>query len=188
MPNRTWIGFSLGVISLLLSIWGSQSFDWASVGEPELPLHDEVLDNSVVTIKELRIGNEDVIASPPTFTPYQYVNMSLVATSKPGTFRVAKGFVSRRTEEEQKLPGVSIRCELVRRSSLGDGMARVNSVGLAARIDENGELTWKSQVWIPQAPGKYRARIILVTQLRKNSGERETSLSTIASFPITVAR
>lgn len=179
------LGLLYGVYTLAVNV------DWASYGPPEPPLVKTVIDDSLVRVDYVKFGEFEPLNETISLGWSQHVGVTLIAKCASGKFRIRVPGQS--IEERQKASideahkfTASIRFQVVRRSSLGDGTAIVSRIGSGARIDEDETLHWTGKLWIPEVPGEYSVQVVLICQMRDASDKKQFVESVIAQFPLQV--
>jgi len=157
--------------------------DWASYGPAEPPAPVEGVDNTLLTLRNVRIGPFDALNESPELTWSQHVPVSVEGDAAHDRF-VVRSVRSQRSQTNQLRS--SIRLDIARRSSLNDGSNVVSRVASAATVDSDNRLRWSDTVWVPRVPGEYQVRVILMTFFRDEQDEKHSAEAIVGSFGLRV--
>jgi hypothetical protein len=181
-----------GVGVLLCVVLLLRGHDWYASGPAVPPLTNEVLSDIDCRLTSLQLGEQAALASDVEFTWSQYVPINVLADLDTSRWFWRLG--GRSFEEKvahmkhfEHLPTAAFRVSVVRRSSLSQGEAEVCQATFAAeRLDES-HVKAEGQLWIPQVPGTYRARVFLRTSTRRQDRRmREVKEDLLAVFSMRV--
>ncbi|MEZ5305500.1 MAG: hypothetical protein R3F11_33385 [Verrucomicrobiales bacterium] len=154
------------VIALAIGGYLLWQVDWAIRDNiADLPEVTDTIDSSLVKLRSVRIGDVDALETTPNFTWSQFVPVEIDVDCAPGRFRLPDP--NRKWGEPRKhKPGklrASLGVQIVRKSSLGDGVAEEYTALSGGSINQNHQMHWRGNTWIPHYRGNYRVRVIMIT-------------------------